>query len=229
MQENSPQKAQGWTEKSVTGGKNNKKDKRQKTESDRDRGGGRSMSCVSYLGLSVLADRIEVFSIYANHSHRPPDYHHALPRVLSLHPIPPSTPLAIPCSLPFHSPPRNPCLSSSFVLRLIYPSTFFSFAFLHLSVISPSPPSALPPFSLHLSLPLSLPLLYWCALWDTCCSASRTRQREFYIWRTLACTRAWWSAQCRLIMGDWSSWVVSWGKHTVGVYKKMNILECEKG
>lgn len=45
-------------------------DRRQKTESDRDRGGVRSTYCASYLGLSVLADRIEVFSIYANHSHR---------------------------------------------------------------------------------------------------------------------------------------------------------------
>lgn len=41
--------------------------RRPETKSNRER---RSTSCVSYLNLSVLADRIEVFSIYVNHSHR---------------------------------------------------------------------------------------------------------------------------------------------------------------
>lgn len=145
----------------MTRGKNNKKDKRQKTESDRDRGGGRSTSCVSYLGLSVLADRIEVFSIYANHSHRPPDYHHALPRVRSLHPIPPSTPLAIPCSLPFHSPPRNPsvCPLLLFFASFIHPQFSLLPISIYLSFLLPLPRCS-PPLSFHLSLPLYLPLLY---------------------------------------------------------------------
>lgn len=103
-------------------------DRRQKTESRRDRGGG-SMHCISYLALSVLADRIEVFSIYANHSHR----HRIItvlcqefsPSAQSLHPFLTSSgdtslftfPLIIQKSL---------SLSSSFALHLISPSKFFS-------------------------------------------------------------------------------------------------------
>ncbi len=112
-------------------------DGRQKTESDRDRGGGRSTHCVSYLSLSVLADRIEVFSIYANHSHR----HRIItalcqessPSAQSLHPFLTSTPLVIPHTLPFHSSPRNPCSLSPFLSSIhIFPLLFFTFCSLFL-------------------------------------------------------------------------------------------------
>lgn len=101
-------------------------DRRQK--SDRDRSGRWSTYCVSYLGLSVLADRIEVFSIYANHSHR----HRIItalcqessPSAQSLHPFLASAPLAIPCSLPFHSSPRNPSLLSSLLHLSSRPSFY---------------------------------------------------------------------------------------------------------
>lgn len=138
-------------------------------------GGGRVTSRVSYLGHSVLAGRIEVFSIYGNRSHRRRIItalcQESSPSARSLHPLLASTPLAIPCSLPFHSSPGNPSVYRRFlfVLHLIYPSSFvslFSFPSL-LSCIS----QPLLAFFLPLSPPP--PLSYR--------SPSRKRQQEVSI------------------------------------------------
>lgn len=105
---------------------NHKKGERQKTVGGGGRGGGRSTYRASYLGLSVLADRIEVFSIYANRSHRrritnalcqesssPP------PPLQSLHPLL----WATPCSLPFRLEIPSFSLSALHRLFSFLPST----------------------------------------------------------------------------------------------------------
>lgn len=96
----------------------------------------------------MLADRIEVFSIYANHSHRRRIItvlcqESPLP-VQSLNLAHTSTPLALPCSLPFHS---SPIIPSVYLHSLLIP--------LHI----------IPPLVLLQALPTYLPLLYRCALW----------------------------------------------------------------
>lgn len=122
----------------------------------------------------MLADRIEVFSIYANHSHR----HRIItalcqessPSTQSLHPL-------LWRYLVLYLSSQNPrpyLLLFSFVLfsSSVCPSFF---------LFSPVP-SFFPPLSLY------LPLLYRWALWKTRCSVSRTRQQEFYMWWTLTHT-----------------------------------------
>lgn len=97
---------------------NHKKGERQKTVGGGGRGGGRSTYRASYLSLSVLADRIEVFSIYANRSHRRRittvlcQESSSLPPPQSLHPLL----WATPCSLPFRS--EIPSFSLSVLHRL---------------------------------------------------------------------------------------------------------------
>lgn len=137
--------------------KNNKKGKWQETESDGDRGGGRSTYCVSYLCLSVLADRIEVFSIYANHSHRhriiTARCQESSPSAQSLHPL-------------------------LWQYLALYLSTHHPEIPLSLSPLSWSVQSSL--------LSTSPCFIDEPSLWKTRCSARRTRQREFYIRRALS-------------------------------------------
>lgn len=160
-------------EKNARGENNNKKGKRQKTGSDRDRGGGRSTYCVSYLGLSVLADRIEVFSINANHSHRQRIItalcQESSPSIHSSHPLLWRHPALY---LSTHHPEFPPFIffSPSTICLLSFSTSFFPFS-PSFSLFSPFFPS----------LPLYLPLFYRLALWKTRWSASRTRQQEFYI------------------------------------------------
>lgn len=118
----------GWMEEVQERGgeEDKKKGKQRKTKA---RQGRRWTRRASYLGLSVLADRIGVFSIYANRSHRrriitalcqvspPPSPHPPSLSPSSPAPIiPPSTsphPLLWPIPRCFTFPlGRNPCFSS---------------------------------------------------------------------------------------------------------------------
>lgn len=105
-----------------------------------------------------------------------------LPPAQPLHPFLTSTPLALPCSLPFHSSPRNPSLSILFALHLVSPPMFFSRVLFSFSSLLPSLSLFPPLFSpLSVSVPPSPSVLSTSTLEDTLFCKSNKPARVLHL------------------------------------------------